>query len=324
MIFRHEGLPMLGAQQRSMLQSGLTMNSVPLRGRVYTALRVALGIQARDERALTGRLIVAFHGIFPRLRGDGFDTFALDQATFESHLDQLQTIGRVVSLGELRAARDGLTERPLIALTFDDALKCHAGLAADILRARRLPWSLGAPAGLVGSDRAIWSMELRLLIKLGASMDKLPMPNDDALLMKSLSGSEIEACTQRIHRTLMFKATAQDRDRYLQQLIDCVGVDRFMTALKQDDRLAIASWDDIRALQSDGVEILSHGWLHRPLNRLADDQTLRTEVVSSRQKIEQEVGARPVGFVFPHGVCSAECQQTVNASYDFALTSQPN
>lgn len=73
---------------------------------------------------------------------------------------------------------------------------------------------------------------------------------------------------------------------------------------EQDSRFCkmhIMTFDQIRRLPADLVEIGSHGISHTPLNRLTH-QEIAKEIIESRHEIEQQIG-RPVRFfAFPFGI----------------------
>ena len=58
------------------------------------------------------------------------------------------------------------------------------------------------------------------------------------------------------------------------------------------------TWDQIREMYADGFEIASHGYNHKALPNLSEDE-LEYEVVHNDDVIEQEVGQRPLTFIFP-------------------------
>jgi peptidoglycan/xylan/chitin deacetylase (PgdA/CDA1 family) len=66
------------------------------------------------------------------------------------------------------------------------------------------------------------------------------------------------------------------------------------------DELATMTWDELRELGEDGIEIGSHTVSHSHLTRL-DDAELRRELVDSRERVEDEIG-RPCRFLaYPFG-----------------------
>lgn len=60
------------------------------------------------------------------------------------------------------------------------------------------------------------------------------------------------------------------------------------------------SWDQIRALAAEGVEIGSQAVTHPHLPGL-DPARLRAELVTSADRIEAEIGTRPTLFAYPYG-----------------------
>jgi peptidoglycan/xylan/chitin deacetylase (PgdA/CDA1 family) len=69
-----------------------------------------------------------------------------------------------------------------------------------------------------------------------------------------------------------------------------------------DDReqLATMTWDDLRAHAAAGVAIGSHGVTHAHLTRLGDDE-LRSDLVQSKQQIEDELGSACTELAYPYG-----------------------
>jgi peptidoglycan/xylan/chitin deacetylase (PgdA/CDA1 family) len=60
------------------------------------------------------------------------------------------------------------------------------------------------------------------------------------------------------------------------------------------------TWDDVRALASDGVTIAAHTCTHPILTRVSPEQA-GTEIGRSRRRIEDEVGTRVHGLAYPNG-----------------------
>lgn len=70
------------------------------------------------------------------------------------------------------------------------------------------------------------------------------------------------------------------------------------------------SWDDCRTLIGSGMAIGSHASSHRPFNRLTDDE-IRSEVMRSKQKIENELGVDCRHFGCPWGVPGRDYRRDV-------------
>jgi peptidoglycan/xylan/chitin deacetylase (PgdA/CDA1 family) len=81
---------------------------------------------------------------------------------------------------------------------------------------------------------------------------------------------------------------------------------------------ALMSAGDVRRAADAGMEIGSHGLLHRPLPA-ADPDTLTAEVAASRATLRALSGQDVTGFCYPYGRVGAREVQAVRAAgYDYA------
>ncbi len=82
------------------------------------------------------------------------------------------------------------------------------------------------------------------------------------------------------------------------------------------------TWEQLREMKASGlVTIASHSVSHPPDLTQLDDAQLRTELVESRQRLEQELGQTVPFFTYPAGHYDERVeQQTAAAGYQAALT----
>lgn len=189
---------------------------------------------------------------------------------FASHLAHLRRHYRLVPASELHAAaltrRRG--ERIPVAITFDDDLASHAGVAMPLLRS----------AGVAGT-----------FFVCGASLDapfefwweRLQRAADDGVL------------TEPIHEAAskIQQSAPDERDRIAERLGKLVGpppVDAGMRA------------DDVRALAAAGFEIGFHTLAHYDLRGL-DDAQLDRALSDGRSALEDTSGQRIAAIAYPHG-----------------------
>lgn len=79
----------------------------------------------------------------------------------------------------------------------------------------------------------------------------------------------------------------------------------------------------IRAAADAGMEIGSHGLLHRALPDL-DDATLRAETADSRARLAELTGREPAGFCYPYGTVDERSVTAVrDAGYAYACAIDP-
>jgi peptidoglycan/xylan/chitin deacetylase (PgdA/CDA1 family) len=72
----------------------------------------------------------------------------------------------------------------------------------------------------------------------------------------------------------------------------------------------LLSWDQVRGVAAEGIEIGNHSLLHHPLDVLPE-ALLDKEIRESTDRLTEELGAPPVSFAYPHGYHSARVRAAV-------------
>lgn len=90
---------------------------------------------------------------------------------------------------------------------------------------------------------------------------------------------------------------------------------------------APVTWDSVRRMQGEGVEIGAHTRSHPILSRLADRSALEEEIVGSARRIEEMTGRRPRHFCYPNGRAEDVTAETVavvrSGGFRTAVTTEP-
>ena len=188
--------------------------------------------------------------------------------------------------------------RPLLALTFDDAQADNFEHARPVLDARGVRASFYAPTGHV-EGAAIWHdrMGFALMKALHEGID----------LGEPLSREGVEpmiGAAKRLH-----PQRREERVRELEQ----------KTRSTVPAWARMMRWDELRTLADEGHEIGSHSVSHALLPQVSDAQ-LRDELQASKAKLEAEVG--PVDtFCYPNGDHDARVRRfTREAGYRCAVS----
>lgn len=77
----------------------------------------------------------------------------------------------------------------------------------------------------------------------------------------------------------------------------------------------------LRELHAQGFEIGAHGFSHCRLLGL-DPHRLRSEIVDSKTRLEDLLGAPVQSFAYPYGAVTAAAREVVRENYDFACTTE--
>lgn len=267
-----------------------------------------------------------YHGVVDRVPDPVLDPYSIDVGTFESHLRFFRRRCQVVPLRHLvdRVRRGEAVPAPWVAITLDDALRTQVVLAAEMLGAFGFPWSIAVPAGLVGTGRSIWSYEFRFLVLCCWPWAALPSPREAEGSYATGSLAERQRTAQQVTQVLFQHISDHQRSEYLESLIDRAGRQKFLDRLAGDGHYALAGWDDLRRLREAGVEMVAHGWRHRPQNGTLGEKAFQEEIAWSKREMERQLGAAPAGFALPHGCRAPRTDGLLEESgYGYCLTSEP-
>ncbi len=294
-----------------------------LKARLKTLLLWKTGLLARREARQSGACILMYHGVVPAITDPELDRYAIAAADFTAHLQYLRRYCVPIPLSELiDALRSGAAVDPRwVVLTLDDALRNQTELARRILADFRMPWCLAVPSGLIDSGRTVWSYELTFLLLHCWKQRQLPA----ALALGEPLPTETRGQRVRALAALRERLARQGVNPadFATRLIDAVGAEGFREQLEADGRYSLASWARLRELAESGVEMVVHGHRHLPQNEARTPAERHEEFVAARDLLQRQLGRRPSGFAFPHGVtCPAAFEALERAGYEFALTSR--
>lgn len=218
---------------------------------------------------------------------------------FADQLDWLTAHTTVVSLVDVRRhllAGEALPPRPVL-ITFDDGDPTVLSVALPLLQARGLPSAAFVIAGLVDTDLPFWWVEVEHLLR-----DR-PTGSAAAAIreFKLLPDSERRERIARLRGSRNRHATPQ------------------LTSL------------DIRTLRVGGVAIGNHSLTHPCLDR-CDDRTLRREVESAHERLQEILGEAPAAFAYPNGnvdrrveACVSDAGYSLGFAFDHRVVARhPN
>jgi peptidoglycan/xylan/chitin deacetylase (PgdA/CDA1 family) len=90
-----------------------------------------------------------------------------------------------------------------------------------------------------------------------------------------------------------------------------------------DERISLLSWAAARRLAEQGVDFGSHSATHPALPEIALE-SVRTEVLESREAIEKHLGVLPTALAYPYGKFNSSVRRLVQiAGYHIALSCLP-
>lgn len=264
-----------------------------------------VGVSA-PSRTCRGELVIAtFHRVLPaELRAQyAFPELVVTPEELAFFLRFFREHFTVTTLGDAhRRMRLGeRPARPLLAVTFDDGQRDNFEYGKPVLDEHGVKASFYVTVDATEADAPLWHDRVGFAIeglrrrdpsRAAALLANRPLPValEEA---KRMSTSEREAWVERVESEAGRARPSWD---------------------------GMMSWDQLRTLHAEGHEIGSHTRTHPILPR-CDDARLETEIVGSRARLREELGAAVDTFCYPNGDHDVRVRDVVRrAGYVLGVT----
>lgn len=217
--------------------------------------------QPMFERLSARRLrVLAYHGVD-------------DPAQFERHMAHLRRTTRPVALEQLLRGPASPLPPGATLVTFDDGRPSVLQHGVPALTRHRIPAVVFVVAGVIDTHQPFWWDEVAWLHARGARIPGLP--------------DTIHALVGALKRV-----PDEVRREHLDSLRAALGGQRL-------DSLQLTS-EDLRALQSAGVEVGNHSLTH-PILEQCSPERLELELCEAHERLTRILGRPPVAFAYPNG-----------------------
>jgi peptidoglycan/xylan/chitin deacetylase (PgdA/CDA1 family) len=250
---------------------------------------------------LRGRgTIFMLHHVLPQSgNADGFAPNAGLEVT-PGFLDEVIQLVKskgygLVSLEEAaeELGRNSASKAPFAVFTLDDGYLDNRDHAWPVFRAHACPFTIFVSPDIADGKCELWWRGLEALI---ASNEELDLELDGERFQGSIrTDAEKWTMFRRMYWPLRLCPEIEQR-QWIRRACAAYGID-----LNAICRQQAMSWDDIRAINRDGLcTIGAHTVGHHALNKLDADDAMR-EVTGSRDRIASEIGEVPQTFAYPYG-----------------------
>ncbi len=196
-----------------------------------------------------------------------------------------------MTLGELLAYLRAGEQPPAhtLVLTVDDGHRDFLEVACPVLRHYEVPATLFVATGFIDGELWLWPDQVTWLL---AQCPERPG-------RVRIGGTSLELGTNAWQTIIDHVLTLPDADRRQAptELANELGCS---LPLKPPVGYRPISWDELRTLQSDGIEIGGHTHTHPSLARVPVER-LPEEIDYCRERLDTELGHRPRPFCYPNG-----------------------
>lgn len=212
-------------------------------------------------------------------------------AEFDAQIRRLRERRPLVGLDEVLAALRGEHEVPAgaVLVTFDDACTDFATEAWPVLRHHDVPAVVFVPTDFPDHpDRAFWWDRVHAAVSAARGGPPLETP---AGCLAVATDDDLD----RARLTLRNWVWRTPHDEAM------AGIDELARGLVDPEiRGNVLGWDDLRALQREGLALGAHSRSHPRLDRLPADRAVE-EVLGSIADLERATGSVVAAFAYPGG-----------------------
>lgn len=242
----------------------------------------------------------------------------INPSVFEQQLKYLKAHFTVMPMAQLADdIRNNQVKPYSLAITFDDGHGDFYTHAWPLLRKYNLPASLYVTTGFVDQKYWLWPDLLRyLLIKTPKTSLNIPTLGNITLSQDSVLK------TWNTLGDYCLTLNTEDRWQFLQQLAKQLDIEPGESAKPP---FHAVTWDQLREMQTQGLEVGSHTLSHPILSALSPEQ-LEQELHGSYEQITQELGTSPLGICYPNGMAkdtSSIVERVGSTYYRYGLVAYP-
>ena len=275
--------------------------------------------QSKELSRVSRRVSNCFYILVYHRVNDERDPFSIDAIPtelFEQQMAYLCKNFTVLPLETLvKQANNGTLPRNGVAITFDDGYRDNYLHAFPILKKYAVPATIFLTTGHVSSDKLLW-----FDVVLRAFKDTKQLFLEIAELPKPLELKTLKMRTIAAHQVLKILREIPDhiRENTILEILKGLG-----TSEGRSDPNVMLTWDQVREMRRNEIDIGSHTVSHPILSRCAPNQ-VKVELTHSKKIIEEEIGHEIEAFAIPSGRPIDYSDFTVKmveeSGYKFALT----
>jgi peptidoglycan/xylan/chitin deacetylase (PgdA/CDA1 family) len=260
-------------------------------------------------------LILTYHRFSAGGHDDGSKTRARQFAKQLAYLTAHYDVVPLSRIAERIAAREPLPSR-MAAVTIDDGYRDAYEVAYPLLRRYGVPASLFVVTEFADRRAWIWTDKARFLTRQAAPQ-RLVMKIQGSEIRLELNGEASRGAASERINSIIKRLLDESKEEAIERLSLALGVAIPKTPPEEFNSV---TWDQVREMRANGIEIGSHTLTHPILTKIGDGR-LRRELCDSKSRLEEVLGHRVDLFCYPNGDNDKRVQSEVaSAGYRAAVT----
>jgi peptidoglycan/xylan/chitin deacetylase (PgdA/CDA1 family) len=224
------------------------------------------------------------------------------RASFEAHMETLAREFSPVSMQDVgKFARDGKElPRRAVAVTFDDGFADNYEVALPILNRYGVPATIYLMVDAVASGLLPWYCRLRFAFNTTRRAEWIDAEKNQTY---SLSTQEARAAAMTAAWERGAKMTGTTQEEFVQRIEKSLEIEPF-----RSEHGLMLTWEQARRWRRAGHAIGAHTLSHPNLAQVKVSEA-RSEIVRSKQKIEEELDEVVEHFSYPHPALNPQWSQ---------------
>jgi peptidoglycan/xylan/chitin deacetylase (PgdA/CDA1 family) len=214
--------------------------------------------------------------------------------------------------------RSGRSMKKLVTLTFDDGFRNVLDLAYPVMQELELKGCLYVITDYANTDRLLWTDMVDLLCWYHRGTGSIQVTFPDRVFNFPLENKKSTFSAISSIKRHFRRLPESQRQEYFKQVEE-----RFAEVPKEfiPSDFYFASWEELRGLDPQVLEIGSHTASHPNLANVDEPARLRREVFDSKANLERELGRTIEHFCYPAGSYNpAVLEQVRKAGYASGVT----
>ncbi len=215
---------------------------------------------------------------------------------FEAAIEIVAEQCNAITMGDLRHYfRGGKLPPHPVLVTFDDGYRDNLTIAYPILKKHGVPATFFIATHFINERRVFWWDKVHALVKRSKKTElRFHLGSDHVISMRD------PRCAARDVLRVAKSEGNFEMSRFLELLEEATGVSLSLEEERAWANEILMTWDEIRSLRDDGMDIQSHTRTHRILQNVPKSE-LASELSGARDDLRAVLGEAPYALAFPVG-----------------------
>ncbi len=290
----------------------------------YTWSGASRIVSNRKGRRNVAPFIIGYHRVvedYNRSRRNTIPSMLISTAMLERHIDWIAKRYEFVTLDEIGSHLESQRplRKPVAAITFDDGYSDVYHYALPLLTRKGIPAAVFVVSDVVGTSR-LQIFDRLYLALLGLQRRPVPLTKtlQDAFSQSKVAPTRVAALPTETEEPVLLMNAILNTLTHGEIAAALDWLEARIPLPSDVEAMAPLTWDMVRSMHAAGMTIGSHTAQHCLLS-IETVETVRSELIRSKQTLEGQLGIPVDHFAYPDGrFTPAVIEAVKEAGYKYA------